>query len=61
MNEALRTDLSARNQKLLNYKRISGFVVWDHDFLRTASMKVKRIDLAQHIRTALDRSAVTPL
>jgi long-chain acyl-CoA synthetase len=61
MNEALRADLSARNQKLLNYKRISGYLVWDQDFPRTASMKVKRIELAQQIRTALDRSAVTPL
>jgi long-chain acyl-CoA synthetase len=61
MTEALRADLSTRNQKLLNYKRISGFVVWDQDFPRTASMKVKRIELAQQIRTALDRSAVTPL
>jgi hypothetical protein len=53
---------SVLNQKLLNYKRISGFVIWDQDFPRTASMKVKRIDLAQQIRTALDRAtAVVPL
>ncbi len=41
VDEALRAELSVRNQKLLNYKRISGYVVWDQDFPRTASMKVK--------------------
>jgi long-chain acyl-CoA synthetase len=62
IDDAVRAELSVRNQKLLNYKRISGFVIWDQDFPRTASMKVKRIDLAQQIRTALDRAtAVVPL
>ena len=28
--------LAARNQKLLPYKRISGYVVWEEDFPRTA-------------------------
>lgn len=56
IDEAIRAELSVRNQKLLNYKRISGFVIWDQDFPRTASMKVKRIDLAQQIRTTLDRA-----
>jgi long-chain acyl-CoA synthetase len=61
VDDALRAELSVRNQKLLNYKRISGYAVWDQDFPRTASMKVKRIELAQQIRDSLDRSAVTPL
>src|SRR5580692_842579 len=51
IDEAIRAEVSLRNQKLLNYKRISGFVIWDQDFPRTASMKVKRIELAQQIRT----------
>jgi hypothetical protein len=53
----LRAELSLRNQKLLNYKRISAYVMWDQDFPRTASMKVKRIDLAQQIRTKMNRAA----
>jgi long-chain acyl-CoA synthetase len=56
VDEALRAELSVRNQKLLNYKRISGYVIWDQDFPRTASMKVKRIDLANQIRTTRDRA-----
>jgi long-chain acyl-CoA synthetase len=55
VDEALIAELSVRNQKLLNYKRVSGYVIWDQDFPRTASMKVKRIDLAQQIRATLDR------
>jgi len=56
IDDAIRAEVSVRNQKLLNYKRISGFVIWDQDFPRTASMKVKRIDLARQIRTTLDRA-----
>ena len=56
VDEALRAELSVRNQKLLNYKRISGYVVWDQDFPRTASMKVKRIDLANQIRATRNRA-----
>jgi len=62
IDDALRAELSVRNQKLLNYKRISAFVIWNEDFPRTASLKVKRIDLAQQIRTKLNRAtALMPL
>jgi hypothetical protein len=57
VDDAIHADLNARNQKLLNYKRISGYVVWDRDFPITASMKIKRVDLAQQVG-ALDRDAV---
>ncbi len=57
IDDAIRAEVSVRNQKLLNYKRVSGFVIWDQDFPRTASMKVKRVDLAQQIRTTLDRAS----
>jgi long-chain acyl-CoA synthetase len=56
VDDALRAELSVRNQKLLNYKRISGYLIWDQDFPRTATMKIKRIDLAQQIRSTLDRA-----
>ena len=35
---------------MLNYKRISGYLVWDRDFPLTASLKIKRVDLAEQIR-----------
>jgi long-chain acyl-CoA synthetase len=61
-NDALRQDMDARNRRLPDYKRIGGYVVWDRDFPRTASMKIKRTVLAEEIRQKLDRNAaVTPL
>jgi long-chain acyl-CoA synthetase len=54
-DEELKQELIKRNNRLLNFKRISGFVLWDADFPRTASMKIKRFALADEIRQKLDR------
>ena len=59
--DALRAELNRRNNTLLNFKRISGYVIWDADFPRTASMKIKRFALAEEIRGKLDRQAITDL
>jgi long-chain acyl-CoA synthetase len=59
--EELRRDISARNGKLLNYKRIHGVVLCDEDFPRTASLKIKRNALREQL-AKLDRAtAVLPL
>jgi long-chain acyl-CoA synthetase len=57
LTEALVKDLSRRNSTLLNFKRLSGYTVWDTDFPRTASMKIKRFALAEEIRNRFDRQA----
>ena len=54
-------DIAERNRRLLNYKRISGYLVWDGDFPLTASLKIKRGELAEQIRGALERSAMVVL
>ena len=54
-------DLAGRNQKLLPYKRISGYLVWEDDFPRTASLKIKRGVLAEQIRGRLERDRVLPV
>ncbi len=59
--EVLRADLMARNHRLLDYKRIRGYVIWDEDFPRTASLKIKRTVLAEQIRQRLDRTAIVEL
>ncbi len=56
-DDALRDELVKRNNKLLNFKRVSGYVIWEADFPRTASMKIKRFALAEEIRQKLDRMA----
>jgi long-chain acyl-CoA synthetase len=48
--DVLRAEIAERNRKLLNFKRVSGYVIWREDFPRTASMKVKRFQLAEQIR-----------
>ena len=59
--DTLRTDIIARNNRLLNYKRVHGVVLLDEDFPRTASLKIKRNILAERL-AQLDRSsAILPL
>jgi long-chain acyl-CoA synthetase len=55
------SNMAERNQRLLNYKRISGYLVWERDFPLTASLKIKRGELAEQIRAALGRDSVLPL
>ena len=54
-------NLAERNRRLANYKRVSGYLVWDADFPLTASLKVKRMELAEQIRKGAGREAVVPL
>jgi long-chain acyl-CoA synthetase len=53
--------VAERNRRLLNYKRISGYLIWEREFPLTASMKIKRAELAEQIRQRCNRSAVVPL
>ncbi|MBX7193944.1 MAG: AMP-binding protein [Sandaracinaceae bacterium] len=50
---ALEKELTARNRKLPEHKRISAFVMIEQSFPRTASMKVKRQPLAERLRSEL--------
>jgi long-chain acyl-CoA synthetase len=59
--EELRRDISARNSKLLNYKRIHGVVLFDEDFPRTASLKIKRNALAEQLGKLDRATAFLPL
>jgi long-chain acyl-CoA synthetase len=61
INADLVAEISSRNRKLLNYKRLSGYFIWDEDFPRTASLKIKRTELASQIRDKVSRDALVPL
>jgi long-chain acyl-CoA synthetase len=61
ISEDLVMNLAGRNRRLLNYKRISGYLGWERDFPLTASLKIKRGELAEQIRANFDRSAVVSL
>ena len=50
-------EMSVRNRRLLDFKRVGAYLVWTKDFPRTASMKVKRQELAEDIGKSADRKA----
>lgn len=54
LSAELRREVEARNRRLPDFKRIHGLLVAKEDFPRTASMKVKRTELASRIRAAHD-------
>ncbi len=49
-------DLQMRNLRLVDFKRISSYLLYDEDFPRTASLKIKRAVLAEQIATKLNRT-----
>ena len=57
LTDQLKQEIIQRNNRLLNYKRIHGLVLYDEDFPRTASLKIKRNELAERI-SKLDRDRV---
>ena len=59
--DELRGEINARNQRLLNYKRIHGIVLLEEDFPRTASLKIKRNVLAERLAKLDNATAVLPL
>ncbi len=61
IDDAVRAEVEGRNRRLAGYKRISGYLIWDRDFPRTASLKIKRGLLADEIRERRDRASVVPL
>src|ERR1700676_31456 len=61
VSNGLLVELSRRNAQLLNYKRVSGYIVWEQDFTRNAAMKIRRVILAGQIGKQLDRSAMVSL
>jgi long-chain acyl-CoA synthetase len=61
VSDRLLGEISRRNARLLSYKRVSGYVVWDQDFPRNAAMKIRRPILAGQIGKQLERGTVVPL
>jgi long-chain acyl-CoA synthetase len=56
LTKELRQEITARNNRLLHYKRVHGIVLVNEDFPRTTSMKIKRNVLAERL-AKLDRSS----
>ena len=60
-NQALKEGAAARNRTLPDFKRVGGYLIWNKDFPRTASMKIKRTALAEEIGRSVERDAVVAL
>src|SRR5277367_3015485 len=51
--DALTEEIIARNRRLPDFKRVGGYLLYSKDFPRTASMKIKRNELADEVRKLL--------
>jgi len=60
-SDALVAELKRRNRRLADFKRLSGYVVMTEEFPATASLKIKRVALAEHLRTLDRERAIQPL
>jgi long-chain acyl-CoA synthetase len=54
-------EISTRNRRLPDFKRVGGYLIWERDFPRTASMKIKRQGLAEEIGRSMQRAAIVGL
>jgi len=54
-------EMIARNRRLPDFKRVGSYLIWEKDFPRTASMKIKRQVLAEQIGKSVDRTATIKL
>ena len=60
-SDELRKEIAARNNRLINYKRIHGMVVYEEDFPLTASLKIIRVALAEHLGKLNREKAILPV
>jgi long-chain acyl-CoA synthetase len=59
IEDRLRDEIAERNRKLADFKRVAGYMVWIKDFPRTASLKIKRGELAAEVsRVATEENVV---
>jgi long-chain acyl-CoA synthetase len=58
LDSKLLEEIFARNRRLADFKRVGGYLLWEKDFPRTASMKIKRQQLADDIGKSAERGAM---
>src|SRR6266446_6281350 len=60
-DDRLRDEMAAQNRRLTDFKRVGGYLVWEKDFPRTASLKIKRGELAAEIGKGAARAEVVEI
>jgi long-chain acyl-CoA synthetase len=61
LTDGLKHEIVARNNRLINYKRVHGVVLFPDDFPLTASLKIVRVALAERLGQLDREQAVLPL
>ena len=61
IDDAMWGQMVARNRRLPDFKRVGGYLIWDKDFPRTASLKIKRGELAEQISKGASRDAIVEI
>jgi len=61
ITDSVKEKIADSNRLLPDFKRVGGYLLWEKDFPRTASMKIKRNELAEQIRDMAKRTAVKEL
>jgi long-chain acyl-CoA synthetase len=59
--DALRDEMVTRNRRLPDFKRVGGYLIWEKDFPRTASLKIKRGELGEEVGNGVERGAVVEI
>ncbi|MGB9236570.1 MAG: AMP-binding protein [Terriglobales bacterium] len=57
-DDRLREEIVTSNRRLPDFKRVGGCFIWEKDFPRTASLKIKRGELAAEIGKGGTRAAI---
>ncbi len=57
----LKSEISTRNARLTNYKRVHGLVIYQEDFPLTASLKIKRSELGQRLASLDREQSILPI
>jgi long-chain acyl-CoA synthetase len=60
-DDKLREEMVARNRRLADYKRVGGYLLWEKDFPRTATVKIKRGELAAEIGAGAARDSIVEI
>ncbi len=60
-SDEIKEEVAAKNRRLPDFKRVGAYLLWERDFPRTASMKIKRNVLAEEIGKTLQRGSAVEL
>ena len=61
LTEALRNEIATRNNRLINYKRVHGVLLYNEDFPLTASLKIIRVALAERLGKLNREQVILPI